>query len=688
MKWNRRRKRLVAALLCGLIALLFGLLLWQYNFGSPLRRASYDLPFLFGSTEPPKDIALVYLDEASLVDLEQPIAQPLDRRIHAGMVQRLDDAGARMIIFDILFHDAKPAQDAMLAEAMRAHGQTVLIGEYVLNRSETAERESLLLAAADLRRAAVGSGLSTVPLESDGVIRRVPRSVETPFGTRPTLSEFVRGVELGETEAEPGLLHYYGPSGTFPGYSYSGVLRDVGVPEDAFRDKIVLIGAKQSAGLFGAGKDTFSTPYTRIPVYNDQSGQWERALTPGVEIQATAIANLLQGQQVTSLGDKATFSMLCGLPFLFAAVACMLSPLRGLSLCLLLAVAVSVIGIMGQRAYGIHSLWTIPSFGQMALVVALALVAHYLIEYSARWKLRSAFKSYMSDEQARQIDEEEVSLELGGKEVEATILFSDLAGFTSMSEGLPPQSVSKALISYFESATEGILDNNGTIIKYVGDAVMATWGAPLKVDREADRAIDAAIQMQIAGRKPISLQTGTGVHEQVLETRVGINHGLGLAGNLGSRRRFDYSVIGDTTNTAARLEGLNKMLGTSVLISEAVLKKCEEPERYLTRKMGCYVLKGKSRGIVVHEVLGYRGSGQEKVRERSEAYLQTYAKGLAAFEAGDLAQAAESLQASLRHHDRLAEDPASALLLQAIQDAGDTPNALAQWSPDIFLSSK
>jgi adenylate cyclase len=282
----------------------------------------------------------------------------------------------------------------------------------------------------------------------------------------------------------------------------------------------------------------------------------------------------------------------------------------------------------------------------------------------------------MSDEQARQIDEEDVSLELGGKEVNATILFSDLAGFTSMSEGLPPQAVSKALISYFERATEGILDNDGTIIKYVGDSVMATWGAPLKVDREADRAIDAAIQMQLASAMPISLETSSGIIEQVLETRVGINSGPGLAGNLGSSRRFDYSVIGDTTNTAARLEGLNKMLGTSILVAESVLEKCVDPERFLKRRMGSYVLKGRRNAIRVYEILGYADDPEVAIRRRSSSYLDLYRIGLEAFESGDFEAATASLTKCAVLHDRLPDDPAARLMLKwiaATQDAGDLP---------------
>ena len=246
-----------------------------------------------------------------------------------------------------------------------------------------------------------------------------------------------------------------------------------------------------------AGKDVFATPYLPVPI-KDEDGNQSRQLTPGMEIQATLISGLLENRRIVRAGHGTELAGIVLAAFILACAASLLPPLRGILVCVVLGGGIALAGILAQLGGGFNFPWTIPAFAQTPLIAMLALGAHYRIEYSARWKLRRAFKSYMSDEQARQIDEDDVSLEPGGKEIEVTVLFSDLAGFTSMSEGLPPQALAKALIAYFESATEGILDNNGTIIKYIGDAVLATWGAPLKTDRKAGRAIDAAIQMQVA----------------------------------------------------------------------------------------------------------------------------------------------------------------------------------------------
>ncbi|MGL4401078.1 MAG: CHASE2 domain-containing protein [Luteolibacter sp.] len=687
---TRFRKRLVAALLIAVAGLFWGWSLWQLNMGQGLRLAAYDLPFLMGSQAPPQDIVLVYIDEASHEEFSQPLAQPWDRTLHARMVEKLTQEGAAIIVFDVLFHDENPEQDQAFSEALRKHGKVILAAELVRNTTEGAEMDSMLLPNATLRRAATGWGLTHLPLDSDGVARRMKAIIPTPFGDKPSLSEMVRMKRKDHSipsDTEARLINYYGTAGTFTSYSYGGVLAERSIPKDAFKDKIVVIGAVQQGGMANAGKDMFATPYTAVPVV-DEKGRRSRQLTAGMEIHATAMGNLIQGTRIRQMDGKLEFSVLLAASLLLAAVTCLLPPTRGVPLAILLAAGIATSGVLLQLTSGFHFLWTLPAFGQMPLIVGLALLSHYFIEYSARWKLRNAFKSYMSAEQARQIDEDEVSLELGGKEVEATVLFSDLAGFTSMSEGLPPQAVSKALISYFETATEGILDNQGTIIKYIGDAVVASWGAPVKGHREADHAIDAAIQMQMASARPISLETKDGIVDTILETRVGINTGQVLAGNLGSSRRFDYTVIGDTVNTAARLEGLNKKLGTSILVTQAVIDKCEDPDRFLKRRMGDYVVKGRKNAITVYEILGYSGTPAKAIRKRSPEYLTLYQKGLDAFETGDLKTAEAVLAESAKLHDVSPEDPASRLMLGTLAEFRQAGNPPEEWLGQIVLDSK
>ena len=177
---------------------------------------------------------------------------------------------------------------------------------------------------------------------------------------------------------------------------------------------------------------------------------------------------------------------------------------------------------------------------------------------------------------ADKISESDFDLRPGGKVVEATIIFTDLEHFTTLSEDLDPAEVSAILIAYFEQTTRCVLKNKGMIIKYVGDAVMAAWGAPIDEPAHAIRAAEAACDLR-------SL-TELEVRGKKLRTRVGVNSGKVLAGNLGSSFRFDYTMIGDTTNFASRLESLNKYLGTQVLISDSVHEQLDG--KFITRRLG------------------------------------------------------------------------------------------------------
>lgn len=679
----------VSALLC-----LFGVSLLNRKLGDGLRLLSYDLPYWIGNKELGQGISVVFLDDNTFKELGQPLSESLDRRFHARLVDRLQEEGAQRIVFDIVFHESSPEADAEFAAAMERHGDVILAGELIQPEGEfLGDAQQLILATPDLRIAAAGWGLSEIPIDGDGVVRRVSDAVDTSFGEKPSLSAKAVGLEIDRISSKRRFLNYYGPRGFFENYSYLGVLENRGIPKGAFKDKIVFVGSKQKSGNFSAGKDTFPTPYsffiTKDRRDEEDEGKWgtkakkAKRFSSGVEIQATATANLLRGDQFWVAPRWVNWLVVMGAGLGFAFLGVFLPAVRGNLLILVSGIIITVAGACSHFFGDYLWMWTVPAFGQLPLAIASSLGAHYVLEYSSRWKLQRAFKSYMSEEQARMIDEGTEILELGGKEVEATVFFSDLEGFTAMSEGLPPEAVSKALISYFELATAGILEQQGTIIKYIGDAVMATWGAPLRVERESDRSIEAAIQMQVAGRTLVSLETQNGKVERVLHTRIGINRGLGLAGNLGSQRRFDYSVIGDTTNLAARLEGLNKMLGTSVLVTQSVMDDCEEPERFRIRRMGRFVVKGRKSEVVVYEVLG---NEKETVRERGDDYLTAYASGLEAFENGSLTEARSFFEKSLDLYDKDEKDPASELFLAAIADRDETIGS--SWKGAIVLASK
>jgi len=272
---------------------------------------------------------------------------------------------------------------------------------------------------------------------------------------------------------------------------------------------------------------------------------------------------------------------------------------------------------------------------------------------------------------ADRIAEREFDLKPGGKLVEATILFTDCKGFTSVSEELDdPWQVSQLLIEYFTQTSRCILDNQGTIIKYIGDSVMATWGAPLEDADHPNKAARAAWQLSAASKLV--------VRGRVLTTRVGVATGQVLAGNLGSPYRFDYTCIGDTTNLASRLEGMNKMLGTSILMSERTAAALRSDFR--TRLVGRFAVAGKAHSLAVHEMI----SGEQQDTPNPE-WLAFFQESLEAIKAGNFDEAKQLFRKTI--WERGGEDGPSQFYLKkiaAIEKAGQ----LNEWTGVVRLDDK
>ena len=229
---------------------------------------------------------------------------------------------------------------------------------------------------------------------------------------------------------------------------------------------------------------------------------------------------------------------------------------------------------------------------------------------------------------ADKIADSDFDLKPGGKVVEVTIIFTDLESFTSITENLDPAEVSEILTSYFGQTTKCILENKGTILKYIGDAVFAAWGAPIEEPHHALRAAEAACDLRCLSELL--------VHGKTLRTRIGIHSGRVLAGNLGSSYRFDYTMIGDAVNFASRLESLNKYLGTQVLISDAVRQQLGDG--FVTRRLGEFRVAGKKQSVVIHELLC-----RCNAEAGEKSWIELFEKGLGAFRAGEFATARDNM---------------------------------------------
>ncbi|MBA2433245.1 MAG: adenylate/guanylate cyclase domain-containing protein, partial [Chthoniobacterales bacterium] len=539
------------------------------------------------------------------------------------LLHRLTDEKARLVFYDIVF-DAPapdPAADAALAAAFERHGQVVLGAAYdIVQGFGEVQQERVSAPIRLLRKAAAGYGvLAFRPIDPDYGVRKIF------FGTSAVPSATWKAAELlgaaitrePRESVGPRWINYYGPRDSFSSVSIAQALQPGGVPESYFKNKIVLIGGRSTVGYLGTSRDEFATPYARI----------SRRFSPGVEVHATILLNLLHGEWLRRMSPPVEVALVLVVGLAAGALG-FLRP--GFAALVAGLIALGIICSAWALVWGdlVWFAWLIPLGVQLPVGFVWSVGAQYLLEARRRKELRKAFGFYLSPEMADKIADSDFDLRPGGKLVDVTVIFTDLENFTGISENLDPAEVSEILTSYFGQTTRSILENRGTIIKYIGDAVFAAWGAPIEEPQHARRAAEAACELRRL--------TELVVNGQRLRTRVGIHSGRVLAGNLGSEYRFDYSMIGDAVNFAARLESLNKYVSTQVLISDAV--KQQLGDGFVTRWLGAFRVAGKSESVVIHELLC------RKDAEDGEAkWISVFEEGIKVFQAGNFPQAREFL---------------------------------------------
>jgi adenylate cyclase len=642
-----------------------GLACLRFSFGEPLMRLSYNLPFIFRSNLDTDKVILVYLDEQSAKQLHQPIDDVWNRTLHVPLLDRLTRDNARLVFYDVVFDQpaADPAADVAFADSIRRNGK-VILGATLdkIERMGGVSRQTVAAPIKPLRKAAAGWGiLAFDPVDPDYGVR------EMFFGTSLIPSATWKAAQvLGASitrESRETLgkfwVNYYGPRDTFSSINFAQALDPEGLPPGYFKDKIVLIGGRSTVGSLAVGRDEFATPYSTS----------SHQFSPGLEIHATILLNLLRGEWLTRISENWEFILVVVTGLLVAGL-CVLRPTLATLSALLASVAIGCCAcwiVWGKR---IWLDWMVLAAVQIPFGLVWSVGSQYLLESRRRKELRRAFGFYLSPQMADKIANSDFDLRPGGKVVEATVIFTDLENFTTLSEDLDPAEVSAILIAYFEQTTRCILEKKGMIIKYVGDAVMAAWGAPIDEPAHAICAAEAAcdlralIEIQVRGRK--------------LRTRVGINSGKVLAGNLGSSFRFDYTMIGDTTNFASRLESLNKYLGTQILISDAVRQQLGD--KFITRRLGEFRVAGKTRGVVIHELLCRCDS-----ESGEKSWIELFETGLRAFGSAEFREARDSMNRT-RQMRGGSDGPAEFYLkkIAALEANGHSEN----WTGVIQLTEK
>jgi adenylate cyclase len=308
--------------------------------------------------------------------------------------------------------------------------------------------------------------------------------------------------------------------------------------------------------------------------------------------------------------------------------------------------------------FSIYRIWLAAFLPSATLGLNYAGIVSYrfFFEEREKRKVRGAFTQYLHPGLISQIMQRPELLRLGGEEKELTALFSDIRGFTALSEGLSPTALVEILNEYLSEMTDVIMKNWGTLDKYIGDAIMAFWGAPYPQDDHAVRACRAALEMQRALAKLQQRWDAQG--RPRIDIGVGINTGLMVVGNMGSSKRFNYTIMGDNVNLASRLEGTNKTFGTQLIISESTCLLAQN--EMLVRELDLIRVKGKQKPVKIFELVGTL-TESEQHRDR----LERFESGLKAYREGLWATALDIFESLLRDYPK---DGPSRVFAQRCQD--------------------
>ncbi len=528
--------------------------------------------------------------------------------------------------------------DRKLAEAIRKSGRVVLAAQFTLSPALPAEPparvgQPMKSALASFKnpgdrgllpplnaKAQAAEGFPIPPLlaaaravghvnmdaDPDGSTRREALVIESRGYYYPSLAletvrvargvdpfklqlEFGRAVRLGDVVIPIDwrartLIDYAGPPQTFRHIS-AGDLLQGRVPAQRLRDRIVFIGAT-AVGTYDLRVTPFSPDF------------------PGVEKHANVAANILEGRFITQPVQLELVAA-AGIVFFPLRLAWMLPPLRPVTS---LGAAVGVwLAFFGATHWAFrHGLWLPMIYSSLALGVTWVAITVYrfLTEERQRLFTKRAFQQYVSPEVVERIVADPAALQFGGELRELTVLFSDIRDFTTFTEKHDPQEVVRMLREYLTRMTEQVLAEQGTLDKYIGDAVMALFGAPVALPNHAERACRAGLAMAAEVERLQAKWTAEG--KEPFRIGIGINTGQMVVGNLGSEQLFDYTVIGDEVNLGARLESLNKEYQTAkhIIISEGTYEAAKGTIE--VRRLGEVTVKGKTRPVVVYELLGLK----------------------------------------------------------------------------------
>ena len=571
---------------------------------------------LFVTTPAPDDVVIVGIDNESIQSFG---AWPWQREIHARIIDALANVGARVIGYDVNFPEAKTEQeDAALEQALARAGMVVLPYEARLDlRTYPPYAAQPLVPLARFSKHATLGISNTPPDVADGVLRRIPREVITPDGSRlPAFfaAMLLRGGHPPLPADSSLVVQFSGPAKTIRTVSAGDVLNGR-VSTDVFRGKYVFVGAT-APDL----QDLLLTPTAKS----------ERM--SGVEVHANAFVSARTG----GLREEPLVAVAATI-VLFALIAVFATELRRIRYGVLLVVGLFVAYLL--LGFVLFEYRILLSFFYPLVALVWAAITAVLFrlarEKKEKGQIRTTLQRYVSPQVVEHLLQHPELLALGGEKREMTVLFSDLRGFTSLSEILHPEQLVAVLNTYLSEMTAIVFAQDGVLDKYMGDAVMAFWNAPLDDAAHAEHAVTSALAM----RDRLHEMNATGAFPEGVTLRlgVGVNTGSMVVGNMGGKERFDYTVMGDAVNLGSRLEGTNKEYGTEVIVSASTAALLSDG--FLLRPLDLVAVKGKKEPVEIFEAVGMRTTVASERMELVEQFktarrlytTQHFAEARAAF---------------------------------------------------------
>jgi adenylate cyclase len=651
-------------------------------------------------------IVLVTIDDQSWESL--PERWPWPRYYYAHVIDNLNRAGAKVIGLDVILDKPdvqNPESDRKLAQALKKCGRTVLAGK-VEDTGQYRSYPMLVKPISVLLNADSSWGITAIQSDPDGiyrqyfVVQKYEERLFPSFGLQVLKKYFdipddqsikitEKHIEIGNLSiplSSEGLMriNFTGPVGTFPRYSFDTVIDDSTftlkeeydldyfssslLPDEVFKDKIVLIGSTVSEL-----HDNFPAPFFE---FQDRQGNYRKAEMPGVEIHANAIWTILKQKFFSEMPYGYSLILVFLLIVIIFVFVLRLSTIWAvlLSLGILLVYNFGQFLIFAQYRY-IMPMVT-PTLG-----IALGFVGSTLYEYVATQREKKmiigAFERFVPQKVVKELLDHPEKLTLGGEERYLSVLFMDLADFTSVSEKLKPTNLVNLINLYLTEMTDVVFRYDGIIDKYEGDALMAEFGAPVFFEDHAVKACYAAIEMQEKLKK-LNLSKYKDVVTE-LSCRIGINSGHMIVGNMGSKNVFDYTVMGDSVNLAARLEGANKRYGTHIMISEETYKIVKD--YIISRPLDLIRVKGRQKPVRVLEVIGRR---DQQISDNLRTMLPVFINGIRYYHLRDWKKSEDCFKFCLQV---LPQDGPSREYLRRVQEFSISPPP-EDWDGVYTMKSK